>query len=96
MTVRSAAIQDIVNAVQNGYLDAPLIARGFNGSGAPPSALAGGGTTVVQAAAGGELGFYGATPITVPAITGAKAGNTALTSVIAQLVALGLVTDSTT
>lgn len=42
------------------------------------------------------LGFYNATPVVKPAITGAKAGNTALASLITQLATLGLVTDSTT
>lgn len=41
------------------------------------------------------LGFWGATPIVRPTVTGAKGGNAALTSLIAQLVAAGLITDST-
>jgi hypothetical protein len=43
-----------------------------------------------------KLGFLGAAPIVRPAITGAKAGNTALASLITQGVNLGLWTDSTT
>lgn len=43
-----------------------------------------------------KMGFYGATPIIRPSVTGAKGGNAALTSLIAQLVALGIITDSTT
>ena len=42
-----------------------------------------------------KMGFWGATPIARPAVTGAKGGNAALTSLIAQLVAAGLITDST-
>lgn len=44
----------------------------------------------------GNAGFYGTTPISKPTITGAKAGNTALASLLTQLAALGLITDSTT
>jgi hypothetical protein len=47
-------------------------------------------------AASGLLAFNATAPIAKPAITGAKAGNTAVAGVIAGLVALGLVTDSTT
>lgn len=47
-------------------------------------------------ATGFKLGFFGATPALKPTITGAKGGNTALAGTIAALVALGLVTDSTT
>lgn len=43
-----------------------------------------------------KLGFWGANPITRPAVTGAKGGNAALTSLLAQLAAAGLITDSTT
>ncbi|WP_226576698.1 hypothetical protein [Acuticoccus sediminis] len=42
------------------------------------------------------VGFYGATPITKPEITGATDGNAALESLIAALAAVGLVTNSTT
>lgn len=42
------------------------------------------------------LGFYGAAPIAKPTVTGAKGGNAALTSLLAQLALLGLITDSTT
>lgn len=43
-----------------------------------------------------QLGFFGATPVVRPAVTGSQGGNTALASLITQLAALGLVTDSTT
>lgn len=42
------------------------------------------------------FGMFGVTPVVKPTVTGSKGGNAALTSVIAALAALGLVTDSTT
>lgn len=42
------------------------------------------------------FGIFGATPVTKPTVTGSKGGNAALTSVIAALVALGFITDTTT
>jgi len=42
------------------------------------------------------LGFYATAPIAKPAVTGAKAGNAALTSLLTQLAALGIITDSST
>ena len=44
---------------------------------------------------GASLGFYATAPIAKPTVTGAKGGNAALTSLCAQLAALGLITDST-
>lgn len=42
------------------------------------------------------IGFWGATPLgSKPAVSGSKAGNAALASLITQLVAYGLLTDST-
>jgi hypothetical protein len=43
-----------------------------------------------------KLGFGNTTPITIPTVSGAKAGNAALTSLISQLAALGLIVDTTT
>jgi hypothetical protein len=43
-----------------------------------------------------RLGFWGATPITRPAITGSRGGNAAVASLLTQLAAAGLITDSTT
>lgn len=43
-----------------------------------------------------KMGFYGATPIVKPTVTGAKGGNAALTSLITQLAALGIITDTST
>ncbi len=42
-----------------------------------------------------KAGFYGAVPVVKPTVTGAKGGNAALTSLIAALVAQGLITDTT-
>lgn len=43
----------------------------------------------------GGVGFHGATPMAKPPVTGAKAGNAALASLLAVLVSYGLITDST-
>ena len=43
-----------------------------------------------------QVGFYGASAIAKPTISGSKGGNAALSSLLTQLSALGLVTDSTT
>jgi hypothetical protein len=47
-------------------------------------------------AAGGTASFYGAAPAAQPTITGSKGANAALTSLITQLAALGLIVDGTT
>lgn len=51
---------------------------------------------VVEVGNTSKLGFFGTAPIVKPTITGAKGGNAALTSLLSQLAALGLVIDSTT
>lgn len=43
-----------------------------------------------------SVGFFGTSPVAKQTVTGSKAGNAALTSLIAKLVAMGLITDSTT
>lgn len=43
----------------------------------------------------GSVGFYGHAPATKQTVTGSKGANAALTSLMAALVALGFVTDST-
>lgn len=53
------------------------------------------GINKVQWSAGG-LGFFGTAPIVKPAVTGSRGGNAALASLLTQLAALGLITDSTT
>lgn len=45
---------------------------------------------------GTSLGFYNATAVTKQTVTGSKGANAALTSLMSALVALGLVTDTTT
>jgi hypothetical protein len=47
------------------------------------------------AGASGLLGFYGSAGSAKPTISGAKAGNAALGSLISALAALGLITDGT-
>jgi hypothetical protein len=42
-----------------------------------------------------KMGFYGATPVVRPSVTGSRGGNAALASLLTQLAALGLVADST-
>jgi hypothetical protein len=44
----------------------------------------------------GDIGFFGTTPVAVQDVSGATGANAALTSLIAALVAYGLITDSTT
>lgn len=42
------------------------------------------------------VGFYGATPVTRPAVTGSRGGNAALASLLTALANLGLITDGST
>ncbi|MFJ9420670.1 hypothetical protein [Streptomyces sp. NPDC101249] len=44
---------------------------------------------------GATLGFYGATAVAKPTVSGSRGGNAALASLITALTSLGLVTDST-
>ena len=43
-----------------------------------------------------KLGFFTATAVTKPIVTGSRAGNAALASLLTALATLGLITDSTT
>ena len=54
-------------------------------------------TKIVIKAGGAEEteGFFGKDPVDQPTVTGAKGGNAALTSLIQQLAAMGLIKDST-
>lgn len=52
--------------------------------------------TKIGTSATQKIGFWGATPVVRPTVTGAKGGNAALTSLMTQLAAIGLVVDSTT
>lgn len=58
-------------------------------------ALDGGGSTRVKADSTG-LGFFGATPVAKPTITGSRGGNAALASALTAGANLGLWTDSST
>lgn len=53
-------------------------------------------TSTVAVKMTANVGFFGTTPGGKPTITGAKAGNAALTSLLAGLSGLGLVNDTTT
>jgi hypothetical protein len=44
----------------------------------------------------GNVGFFNTAPVAKPTVSGAKASNAALGSLLAALAALGLITDSTT
>ena len=54
------------------------------------------GMVVLVGGPSASLGFFNATPITKPTVTGSKGGNVALASLITALANLGLLTDSTT
>jgi hypothetical protein len=60
------------------------------------SSLAVGGTGGLQINGNGKLSFNTAVPIAKPAISGSRGANAALASLLTQLAALGLITDSTT
>lgn len=51
--------------------------------------------TLVGRNSSSKVGFYGTTPVVKPTVTGSKGSNAALTSLIAALVAQGLITDTT-
>jgi hypothetical protein len=51
---------------------------------------------VTLGGSGKQVGFYGATPISRPVVSGVQGGNTALGSLLSALAALGLIVDSTT
>jgi len=53
-----------------------------------------GGTTRMKADSTG-LGFFAATPVAKPTVTGSRGGNAALASLLTKLADLGLITDST-
>lgn len=68
----------------------------FAPKGAGDGQLRSGGGTVNVRWNNSGLGFYGATPVAKPAVSGSRGGNAALASLLTQLATLGLVTDSTT
>lgn len=65
----------------------PLLKRGLRTSSTAPTT----GSILVYDASSGKW-----VPTTKPTITGAKAGNAALTSLLSALAAMGIITDSTT
>jgi hypothetical protein len=56
--------------------------------------VTGGGLQILTS--GGLGGFFGATPIAKPAVTGVRSDGTALTNLLSTLATLGLITNSTT
>lgn len=63
------------------------------GTATPAAKLDVGGTFLVSAEGG--PGFYGATPVAKPEVTGSRSDGTALASLLTALETLGLITDST-
>ena len=53
-------------------------------------------TVLTSFVTGGSLGFYGATPINKPTVSGARGGNAALASLLTALSNFGLIIDTTT
>lgn len=68
---------------------------GSGGGSSRALAIITGGTARINVGASGELGFFGATAIAKPTVTGAHGGNAALQSLIAAMANLGFITDST-
>lgn len=90
LTVRAA------NATGTTSTGGDLIVASGTGTTANGSVKINSGSTTRIQANGTGLGFFNATPIAKPTVTGAKGGNAALASLLTQLVSLGLITDSST
>lgn len=73
---------------RNGSAYKPVRVEGLDVS------LRSGSTTRIKVDAAG-IGFFAATPVAKPTVTGSKGANAALTSLVTALASLGLVTDST-
>jgi hypothetical protein len=73
----------------------PLLELNQEGSGLALK-VTNGAVEFASAAFTGDVGFFGTAPAAVQDVSGAKGANAALTSLIAALVAYGLITDSTT
>lgn len=77
----------------------PASVRGFGETNAGLRLIARG-TGLINSASphrfDGNVGFYGATPIAKPTITGSRGGNAAVASIAAALAAYGLAIDNTT
>lgn len=53
-------------------------------------------TGILMGSASAKIGHFGATPIVKPTVTGSRAGNAALASLLSALDSLGLITDNST
>lgn len=62
------------------------------GSGLPPACS---GTARARKSEEEKLGFWGATPITKPKVTGSRSGGAALVSLLEQLANAGLIVNAT-
>lgn len=69
---------------------------GINNMEAATTPLSDGGGQAQTLIRATKLGFYSATPMLKPTVTGSRGGNAALASLLDQLEALGLITDSST
>ncbi len=49
--------------------------------------------TVIEVGASNTIGFFGSTPVVEPTVTGSRAGNAALASLLTELATLGILTD---
>ena len=52
--------------------------------------------TIAESSGVSQMGFFNATPVVKPTITGSRASGAALQNLLTQLASLGLITDSTT
>lgn len=91
---------DGVTLIAFGANTVTIGASGATGAG-ESTIIRGGGETQARATPAGfvidgRLGFYGADPLTKRTITGSRANNTALASLLSNLDALGLITNATT
>jgi hypothetical protein len=68
--------------------------KGSGGGSARPMAFITDGTARINIGAAGELGFFGASAIAKPTVTGSRGANDALASLLTALASLGLLTDS--
>ena len=88
LTVRSA------NATGTTSTGADLVLSSGTGTSAHGSVKVNVNSTTRIQANGTGLGFFAATPVAKPTVTGSKGANAALTSLLTQLASLGLITDS--
>ena len=88
-----------VTVVAIGYANTPpsnpVVVSGGSGLGATLTLGWTAGNGITMGSPGQRIGFNGATPVARPSVSGSRAGNAALTSIIAALSAYGLITDTT-